>query len=140
MIFIYLRPMSDCPPDQETYKRLVAAYLDAYNRFDVAAMTHHLHPAVVFENVVGAQVNLRTEGIEAFRAQAQASVEYFSERQQTPVAWNFKNEQVTVQIDYQAVWAIDLPDGPKAGELIKLRGKSEFYFSKMQIIRICDIT
>lgn len=46
---------------------LVADYIAAYNRFDVAGMTAPLSKDVIFENIQDGVVTLRTEGIEALR-------------------------------------------------------------------------
>ncbi|WP_157975845.1 nuclear transport factor 2 family protein [Lewinella sp. IMCC34191] len=64
---------------QEKRKDLVLRYLAAYNTFDVDRMMAHLSPDLVFENISNGTVNLRTEGVEAFRQQAKAATAYFSE-------------------------------------------------------------
>lgn len=119
-------------------QQVIQAYLDAYNRFDVAGMLAPLHPALVFQHYSGAQLTLETRGIEAFWQQAETATTYFSARRQTPTAWRFEGAQVVVEVAYVATLAVDLPNGMRAGEVLELSGQSVFTFDGEQIIGITD--
>lgn len=47
---------------------------------------------------------------------------------------------IVIGIDYEGVLAADLPNGMKAGEILRLNGKSEFTFRDEKIYRITDIS
>jgi ketosteroid isomerase-like protein len=121
-------------------KQLVEAYIDAYNRFDVAGMLAPLHDKVVFQNIAGGEVNLTTSGRESFRQQAEMALAYFSQREQRVTDWQVTNEQIEVAIDYTGVAAIAFPNGLKPGDTLRMQGKSVFRFADGQIIFIQDIS
>ena len=122
----------------EQQKQIIENYIAAYNDFDLDGMVRDLHPDVVFENTSNGEVNLRTESIAAFREQAEAATQYFTEREQTASSWEFKDQLVIVHIDYRAVLAVDLPNGMKAGDTLQLKGTSEFRFRDGKVIGIAD--
>ena len=124
----------------ERYRELIESYIHAYNHFDVEGMTQDVDEQIVFENVSQGEVNLHVTGKEAFRKQAEAAKGYFSQRQQTITSWEFDTDIVTVEIDYEAVLAIDFPNGMKAGETLKMKGTSIFTFKGEKIQRIRDIS
>ena len=101
-------------------------------------MLQHLAEEVIFENHAGDTVTLQTTGIEAFKEQAEAATSYFQTRQQTIEEWQIEDNQITVQISYEAILAIDLPNGLKAGETLRLTGQSIFSFQEGKIIKIVD--
>lgn len=51
-----------------------------------------------------------------------------------------KDDQAFMGIDYEGVLASDLPNGMKAGETLRLNGRSEFTFRDGKIYRIADIS
>ena len=124
----------------EIEKKKIEAYVDAYNAFDIGGMLEHLHENVVFENVTNGQVDLRTEGISAFKKQAEKAKQFFSSRHQKIESWTFDNEIVTIEIDYEGVLAIDLPGGAKAGDTLAMKGRSEFTFKDDKISSIKDFS
>ena len=119
---------------------IIENYIQAYNSFDVAGMLSNLHSQVNFKNIANDQVNLELQGIEAFENQANQAKTLFSERQQTITNIQFGEQDVTIQIDYEGTLAQDLPNGLKAGETIKLNGRSVFKFEEDKIIEIQDIS
>ncbi|OJJ20995.1 hypothetical protein BKI52_10490 [marine bacterium AO1-C] len=119
---------------------LIEDYVQAYNAFDVVGMLKNLHPEVVFKNIANDEVNMELAGKAAFENQANQAKAIFSERQQTITQVDFSDESVTIQIDYQGVLAQNLPNGLKAGEKIKLNGRSVFKFQEDKIIEIQDIS
>ncbi|MCC2547326.1 nuclear transport factor 2 family protein [Hymenobacter sp. BT175] len=121
-------------------KQLVQAYIEAYNRFDVAGMLAGLHEDVVFRNILGGEVNLTTTSKESFRQQAEQARQYFSQREQRVTNWQVAGNRVEVLLDYTGVAAIDFPNGLKAGDTLRLQGKSVFKFANGRIIAIDDIS
>ena len=121
-------------------KQLVEAYIEAYNRFDVAGMLAPLHENVVFRNVSGGEVSLTTNGKDAFRQQAEQATQYFSEREQRVTDWQVNGQRVELAIDYTAVAAMALPNGLQPGDTLQIGGKSVFQVENGQIISIEDIS
>lgn len=124
----------------EARKEIIQSYISAYNAFDVAGMLAHLADDVVFENVSGGEVNLRTDGKDAFKAQAEQALAYFSKRKQTPTSWTEDEDTVTVEIDYSAILGMDFPNGMKKGDPLTMKGRSEFGFSGNEIVSIRDFS
>ena len=122
----------------ESQKKIVRYYVKSYNEFDIDGMTKNLTENVVFENVSNGNVELRTEGLNEFKKQAESAKEYFKNRTQTIESWDFNDSIVVIEIDYKAILAIDLPNGLKTGDTLELKGKSEFEFENGKIKRITD--
>lgn len=122
---------------KEIQKQVIEDYIKSYNDFDIGGMTKHLSKDVVFENISNGKVELKTEGIDAFRNQANSATQYFSQRTQTIESIEYIGLNILVNIDYKAILAIDLPNGMKAGDTLELKGTSEFEFEneKIKIIR-----
>jgi len=125
---------------REQQQSVIEHYVNAYNNFDIDGMTRDLDENIVFENISNGQVELRTDGIEAFRQQAASAKQYFQEREQRISSWEFEIGSITVEIDYRAVLAIDLPNGLKAGDALELKGRSTFKFEGDKIIHLIDIS
>lgn len=125
---------------EENRKKMVEDYIAAYNAMDGEGMVRDLTPDVVFEHITNNEQTLRLEGVEAFKAQVEMAISYFSERKQTIQSCEFGEDLLRLEIDYEAVLAKDLPNGLKAGERLSLSGVSEFSFEKGKIKRIRDIS
>lgn len=123
---------------KEQQQRIIQNYIDAYNNFDVDGMATDLDETVVFENVSNGNVDLRTEGLQAFVQQAEAAKAYFTERQQRIESWSFEDTTISIEIAYSAVLATDLPNGLKKGESLELKGTSTFGFENGRIKSITD--
>jgi hypothetical protein len=119
-------------------KELIDRYLAAYNAFDIEAMLATLEPAVRFENHAGGQLTAETDGIEAFRRLAEQSKTLFSEREQRITNLARQGGTLVADIAWRGRLAADLPDGPKAGTLLEMSGRSEFAFGLEGITRIID--
>lgn len=126
--------------EEHLQRNYIDEYIEAYNAFDVTSMLQNLHDAIEFNNVSNGVVNVKTEGIEAFRQQAEQAKQFFQTRQQRIKNITFDANTVTVEIDYQAVLAMDLPNGMKKGDEIRLQGKTIFQFQDHKIISITDIS
>ena len=123
---------------KEQQKAIVENYLNSYNDFDIDGMTKNLTDNVVFENVSNGKVELRTEGLSEFKQQAEFAKQYFTQRKQSVDSWEFIDTKVIIGIDYEAILAMDLPNGMKTGDTLKLKGKSEFDFENGKIKSITD--
>ena len=123
---------------EEKQKSIIENYVNSYNQFDVSGMTNDLSDDVVFENISNGNVDLRTEGLQAFKEQAETAKQYFNQRKQVIESWDFKESCVSIRIDYTGTLAMDLPNGLKKGDTLKLKGESVFEFANSKIIRITD--
>ena len=97
-----------------------------------------VHPEVVFKNVAGGKVNAEAVGAVQLREMAIQSKALFSSRHQKATSYNFTENTATIDIAYEGVPAVDLPSGMKAGEILRLNGRSEFEFKDGKIYRITD--
>ena len=124
--------------DTDKAKALVEEFLDAYNRFDVNAMIELVDPEIEFRNVSGGEVDTTAIGQDEFRALAQQSAKLFSSRKQTPTKFEAEGEAVAVDIDFAGTLATSMPNGMKAGEELRVMGRSEFVFRDEKIHRLTD--
>lgn len=115
-------------------------YIASYNRFDVDGMCRHLHQEIVFENISAGNVEMSIKGIGNFKKQAGAATSYFSERHQRIEKLNFSGDTITAEIDYAGTLAADFPNGMKKGDVLRLKGVSEFIFENGEIVSIRDIS
>ena len=119
-------------------KDLIARYLIAYNSFDIEGMLELLSQDVRFENYSGDQLTVTTHSITEFKQLAEQSKSLFSEHEQRMTNLDFVGDSAEVTIAYRGKLAMDIPDGPQAGTLLKLQGKSEFSFHSGKITKIVD--
>ena len=117
---------------------MIERYLAAYNSFDVPGMLALLHPDVTFENVEGGTVTARATGLEEFRALAERAAALFTSRRQTIRAYEDQPLGARVEIDYEGVLAADLGPTLRAGDTLRLSGRSTFEVQGGTIIRIVD--
>lgn len=125
--------------EMEKREKMIAAYVDAYNRFEVAQMLADFDENIRFENMVDGEVTLVLEGIEQFREQALATTQLFSERTQTIRSFTHRENETEVEISYHAVLAKELPGGFQPGDHLSLEGRSVFTFSGDKITTLTDI-
>lgn len=123
---------------EDEHKTLINRFIDAYNNFDVDGMVALVHPDVIFKNVSGGEVNATAVGINEFRELANQSKAMFSSRKQTITSFTSSGDCATVEIQYEGILAVDLPNGMKAGDEIRLNGRSEFEFRDGKLYRIAD--
>jgi ketosteroid isomerase-like protein len=119
-------------------KDLIERFVRAYNNFDVDGMMALMHPECSFQNISRGQVTASATGARQFRELAEKAKALFSTRSQTIIAYKFEQESVTVGIDYEGVLRVNLPNGPKAGQVLKLKGKSIFRFRDGLIYELID--
>jgi ketosteroid isomerase-like protein len=126
--------------NHEETRALIECYLDAYNAFDIDAMMAVMHPDVEFKNISGGQVDATAHGVDELRQMAEASKKYFSSRRQTITAFTADGDKASIEVAFEAVPALDLPNGAKAGRTLRLNGRSEFAFRDGKISSITDIS
>lgn len=119
-------------------RRIVEGYIRAYSHFDINGMMSLMHTQCIFEDISDGEVTLSTKGVAEFRELAEQSKELFSSRSLTPIGFKYEGDVVTVDVIYTAVLRTDLPSGLKAGESIKLNGRSVFEFRDNVIYKLTD--
>lgn len=123
---------------KEKQQEAIENYINAYNHFDIEGMTADLDENIVFKNLSNGEIDLKTEGLAAFKKQVNTAKQYFKQRKQTIEKWIFNDKKISIHIDYEAILNIDLPNGLKKGDTLKLKGKSSFEFDQGKIISITD--
>lgn len=121
-------------------ERIINNYIDAYNRFDVEGMLTDLEDNIVFENISDGEPNMSLAGISVFREEAEQAKNYFSSRKQTVESYRHTEDETEIVIKFQAILAVDLPDGLKKGDELRLEGRSIFKFLDNKIIKLTDIS
>jgi hypothetical protein len=119
-------------------RALIDRYIDAYNRMDVDAMLATVHSDVIFENYTAGQLGMRTIGIHELRHLAESSRGLFSARRQTVTDYREAAGVAYVQIFFEGTFAIDLPNGVRAGQRVAMPGRSEFRERDGSLIHIAD--
>jgi ketosteroid isomerase-like protein len=124
--------------DHDQQRGVVDRYLAAYNAFDIDAMMATIHPDIEFRNVSGSVVNATASGEGEFRQLAEQTKGLFSSRNQTLRSFASGGGIAMIEVTYEAVLAADLPNGMKAGETLRLEGRSEFVFRDGKICQLTD--
>ena len=124
--------------DNASRKAVIERYLAAYNAFDIDGMLAVLAPGVRFENLAGETVNAEASGIDAFRSLAEQGSQLFSAREQRLVTLAFEGDTAYADIDWRGTFAVDVPDGPRAGSTVALQGRTEFTFDGARIAKLVD--
>ena len=117
---------------------LIRQYILAYNAMDVAGMLALLHDAIIFENISSTTGTTTLSGKGAVEKLARQSLGVFISREQRIRSLTLGDRTAAVEIEFNAILAVDLPGGSKAGEAMTLRGVTIFAFSDQKIARISD--
>ncbi|CAM3050241.1 nuclear transport factor 2 family protein [Paenibacillus taichungensis] len=126
--------------ENSNLKDLIEKYLSAYNTFNIDGMIGVLNENIHFRNISKGEVNSETKGIQEFRTLAEQSIQVFSQRRQVIKNIIFAGDKAEVDIDYEGILSSDLPNGMKAGETLKLQGKSIFQMKDKKLILIEDLS
>lgn len=121
-------------------EEIIKNYITAYNTFDVAGMLTVLHPEIEFINISNGETNLTLNGLVSFKTQAEEACRLFKVRHQEIISIFYGDNHVEVDIHYSGVFAIDLPNGAKAGDGIEMKGKSVFQFHDGLIVKLVDMS
>jgi hypothetical protein len=119
---------------------VVRKYLEAYNARDVGALVETVSEDVIFENLSNAGPPTRTEGRAAFEALARQSAVGFSSRRQSVLDSVVAGDQVALRVEFEARVAVDLPNGWKVGQQLRLQGASFFRLRDGRIERLVDLS
>ncbi|WP_057762502.1 nuclear transport factor 2 family protein [Cytobacillus praedii] len=119
-------------------KQIIDYFVEAYNSFDVEGIVKLLHKEIMFRNFSNGEVDTETKGIQEFKELAENSSKIFASRRQTIVSYSAIDNNVEVQIQYEGILAVDLPNGLKAGDKLQLKGKSVFQIKDGKILLIED--
>jgi hypothetical protein len=103
---------------------------------DIDCMFLALHPRLVFKNISDGNINLVTNGLFEFKAQARMAIRYFREYNQTVKELIIIDNHAEAIINLDVLLPADPPNGKKAGERLVLEGKSIFKFEDGLIIQI----
>ncbi len=126
--------------NKDSQKAVIEGYIAAYNAFDVEGMLAFIHPKVVFKNITGDEVNAQAIGVDELRTLAEQSKLLFSSRCQEITSFNSVGDEAAVDIKFEGVLATDFPNGMKAGDTLRLTGRSEFQFREGKLYRITDFS
>jgi len=118
-------------------KELIDLYINGYNSFNMKKMLLPLHSKVVFENYKNDELNMKLNGIKAFKKQAQKGFQMFSKRRQEILSIEHKGDTSEAVINYSATLKVSVGE-KKAGEVMNTTGKSIYHFKDDRIIKIED--
>lgn len=121
-------------------RKIIDNYIRYYNNFDVNNMVSYLHEDVEFQNISQGHVTLRLNGKKSFTNQAREAVKLFEEREIVITDVTYEDEEMIVNIDYNGILAVDVPEGPSKGDKVELKGKSIFQFKDGKISSIKDVS
>jgi len=121
-------------------EEIIRNYINAYNNFNVDDMIRVMHTEIEFINITSGETSLTLIGIDAFKAQAEETCRMFKERQQEIISIFYGDNHVEVDMHYKGIFAIDLPNGLKAGDPIEMKGKSVFQFHDGLITKLVDMS
>lgn len=120
-------------------RKLIHRYIEACNPFNIDGMMATVHPDIEFETIAGEEITVSNSGIKEFRQITDQAKQLFTEREQNVTKFDFADsDKVSVEIDYNTVLALDLPNNQKAGDTLRLSGRSEFQFKDGKISSILD--
>jgi hypothetical protein len=124
----------------KTREKIISYYPDGYNKPDIDRMVGNFDENITFENIANGETTMKLTGLASFKEQAEQAKSFFTSRTQTIRSYRHRESETEIQIDYYSILAIDLPNGLKKGNELKLQGKSIFTFSGNKIIELIDIS
>ena len=117
---------------------LIGQYIRSYNARDIEGMLDCVTEDVVFENISNHGQTMKFEGRDKMREVAELSGRAFSYRRQKLIRLVIGDGRAAAEIEFEGKATVDLPNGCKAGETIKIRGASFFEFRGQLMCRIAD--
>ena len=117
---------------------VIARYIANYNARDIDGMIGCVTDDVVFENISNTGQSMRLDGKDMMRQVADLSGNAFSYRRQRLVNVVTGAGKAAAEIEFEGKAAVDLPNGIRAGETVKIRGASFFEFRGNLLCRIAD--
>lgn len=117
---------------------IIEQYLTSYNARDIDGMLACVTEDVIFENISNTGQSMRLEGKAAMGQVAELSCNAFSYRRQRLVNLVLSDGRAAAEVEFEGKAAVDLPNGVRAGETMKLRGASFFEMRGALLSRIAD--
>jgi ketosteroid isomerase-like protein len=117
---------------------VIARYIQSYNARDIDGMLDCVTDDVVFENISNAGGSMRLDGKDMMRQVAELSGNAFTYRRQRLINVVSGAGKAAAEVEFEGKAAVDLPNGVKAGETVKVRGASFFEFRGDLLCRIAD--
>ena len=117
---------------------IIERYISSYNARDIEGMLECVTNDVVFENISNTGQSMRLEGKEAMGQVAELSCNAFSYRRQRIISLTHAAGRAAAEVEFEGKAAVDLPNGVRAGETMKLRGASFFEMRGNLLSRIAD--
>lgn len=117
---------------------VIRRYIASYNDRDIEAMLACVTDDVVFENISNAGGSMRLDGKAMMRQVAEVSGNAFSYRRQRLINIVSGNGKAAAEIEFEGRASVDLPNGVRAGETVRVRGASFFEFRGPLLCRIAD--
>jgi ketosteroid isomerase-like protein len=124
--------------EQNLMLTTIEKFIACYNSFDINGMLSLLHDDIVFQNVTDGEIDTSTKGKTEFKKLAEQSAALFKSRQQKIINCHFEEDKAVIDIDYEGIIAVDLPNGLKAGDMLNLKGKSAYFFKDDLIVELTD--
>lgn len=125
-------------PESAVLDDVIRQYIASYNNRDIDAMLACVTDDVVFENISNAGQSMRLDGKAMMRQVAEVSGNAFSYRRQRLINLVTGTGTAAAEIEFEGRAAVDLPNGVRAGETVKVRGASFFEFRGPLLCRIAD--
>ena len=120
------------------HEDIINRYIQSYNDRDIEGMLDCVTEDVIFENISNASQSMRLEGREQVGEVARLSGNAFSYRRQRMINLIIGEGKASAEIEFEGKAAVDLPNGVRAGETVKIRGASFFEFRGRLLSRIAD--
>ena len=120
------------------HEDIINRYIQSYNDRDIEGMLDCVTEDVIFENISNASQSMRLEGREQMGEVARLSGNAFSYRRQRMINRIIGEGKASAEIEFEGKAAVDLPNGVRAGETVKIRGASFFEFRGRLLSRIAD--
>ena len=126
------------PMEATLIEDVISKYIQSYNSRDIEGMLDCVTEDVTFENISNTGQTMTFEGRDKMGEVAALSGNAFSYRRQRLVSLVIGQGKAAAEIEFEGKAAVDLPNGVKAGETIKIRGASFFEFRGQLMSRIAD--
>ena len=120
------------------HEDIINRYIQSYNDRDIEGMLDCVTEDVIFENISNASQSMRLEGREQMGEVARLSGNAFSYRRQRLINLIIGEGKASAEIEFEGKATVDLPNGVRAGETVKIRGASFFEFRGRLLSRIAD--
>ncbi len=120
------------------FEDIINRYISSYNDRDIEGMLDCVTEDVVFENISNTGQSMRLVGRDQMGEVAALSGNAFSFRRQRIVNLVVGAGKAAAEVEFEGKAAVDLPNGVKAGETVKIRGSSFFEFKGRLLSRIAD--